>query len=195
MGRAIINPCLYTVLILLSAVPIDAQPEPDEATPDEATPAAPTFETSSTEAPTVLPTPPGTSVEIHDALVARRPGEPVAAAYVCCQGDGEFTVCRGQSGGNPLLWRCVDEHEKEHLAWFAEHLPDACMGQPRGSCRFDMTPRQFRELECDGYRAELRCLNRHRARVSGPEIGELLWRRYLLLREAQNRFGCDTTDW
>lgn len=186
MGRAIVNPCLFTILILLSAVSPDAPPESDEATP-----AAPTFEMT----PTAQPTPPGPSVEIHDVLVTRRPGEPAAAAYVCCQGDGELTVCRGQSGGNPLLWRCVDEHEKEHLAWFAEHLPDACAGQPRGSWRFEMTPQQFRELECAGYRVEFRCLSRHRGLATGPEIGELLWRQSLLLRQAKNRFGCDTTDW
>jgi len=146
--------------------------------------AAPGFET----AETALPPPSGVAVEIHDVPVARRAGEPAAAAYVCCNGDGGFTICRGQSGGNALLQRCVDEHERDHLAWFAEHLSEACAGQPRGSCRFAMTPHEFRELVCRGYRAEFRCLSRP-GPVTGSELGELLWRRYVLLQKAKSRFA------
>ena len=119
------------------------------------------------------------------------------AAYVCCDGEGGFTVCRGRDGGDRLLRGCIERHEEDHLAWFAEHLPDACVARPRGACRFEMTPHQFRDLECSGYSKEFRCLSESRALTNGGrrQLGGLMWRQRQLIREAESRFACTTGDW
>ena len=120
-----------------------------------------------------------------------------AAAYVCCDGDGGFTVCRGRAGGDRLLLGCIERHEEDHLAWFAEHLPDACVARPRGACRFEMTPHQFRDLECSGYSREFRCLSESRALTTGRRrrLADVLWRQRQLVSEAESRFACVTGDW
>ncbi len=113
-----------------------------------------------------------------------------AAAYVCCDGSGNFSVCSGRPEGHPILRACVEQHERDHLEWFATHLPDACQGKPRGACRFEMTPSQLGELECRGYLSEIRCLDRHRPLADGRLIGKMLGRQRQLIALAESRFGC-----
>ena len=124
-------------------------------------------------------------------------GKHDASAYVCCDGEGGFAVCRGRSSGSRLLLGCIDRHEQDHLNWFAEHHPGACLARPRGACRFELTPRQYRELECSGYRAEFRCLAESRAYTTGRRraIGDLLWRQRQLREDAERRFACSTDGW
>lgn len=119
-----------------------------------------------------------------------------AAAYVCCDGEGGFAVCRGRIGGNRLLSACIGRHEQDHLQWFAEYLPDACEARPRGACRFNMTEAQFRELECSGYLEELRCLTASRGLAAGRRDGvaRLVSRQRQLLAEAEDRFACRLTE-
>lgn len=119
-----------------------------------------------------------------------------SAAYVCCDGEGGFTVCRGRGGGDTLLNRCIDRHEEDHLAWFNEHLPQACAARPRGACRFEMSGEQLRELECSGYRTEVQCLTRSRGLAGGRRRGvaPLLARQRQLVAQAADRFACSIGD-
>ena len=115
-----------------------------------------------------------------------------AAAFVCCDGEGGFDVCRARAGNDRLVVGCIHRHEEDHLRWFAENLPRECEARPRGACRFTMTAAQFRELECSGYQEEFRCLTESRPRAFGRHggFGRLLARQRQLRLEAEARFAC-----
>lgn len=118
------------------------------------------------------------------------PSAASATAYVCCDGAGGFTVCAGRPGGARVLLEAVQAHELDHLSWFGEHAPSACDGKRAGSCQFQMTPSQRNDLECRGYRAEFRALNRALAGASPQEVGDILSRQRTLERDCRKSFGC-----
>ena len=114
-----------------------------------------------------------------------------AAAYVCCDGRGGFTVCMGRPGGSSTLQQAVVAHERDHLAWFEEHRPHACLARPAGSCRFQLTVAQHNDLECRGFRVEHEALTRALAGSPGHQVADILARQRQLARDAKWRFGCD----
>ena len=179
----------------LSAPGATAEPAAAEADV-EATHSAPTAASMGLEGS--MPDPsdlePGTSPRVGSGACR---AQHDAAAYVCCDGAGGFTVCRGPVGGHRVLLGCIDQHERDHLTWFAKHLPDACETRPRGACHFEMTLEDFRDLECSGYRTEYRCLTQSRGLANGRRrtVADLLWRQRQLRERAESRFACSTHDW
>lgn len=122
------------------------------------------------------------------------------AAHVCCKNQA-LTICWDQNVPNPILRACVEEHEQDHVDYITQHTPDQpnapcsfpspCAGKPDGTTGFPITGGSKSEMECAGYRAEYRCLQRHLR--GAPDPRPLMRRMNQLDGGAKKDFHCDIT--
>lgn len=127
-------------------------------------------------------------------------GLAASAAHVCCKKQ-TLTICWDQNVPNPILRACVEEHEQDHVDYVTQHTPDPpnapcqfpspCAGKPDGAKGFPITGGSKTEMECQGYRAEYRCLQRQLRGAPDPQL--LMRRMNQLAGGAKNAFHCDIT--
>ena len=127
------------------------------------------------------------------------PCQSNASACVCCKG-GNLDICWNQSNIGQPYRRCIEEHERDHIRFWKKWTCNACEGVPNeGIPQLHQVPQDFAEdfrktMECSGYRAEFKCLQRHRREATDKKY---LWKRmYQELADAAARsFGCNVQEW
>jgi RHS repeat-associated protein len=117
---------------------------------------------------------------------------PVAAAQVCCDGQGGFLMCSDVRYDEPLLNDCILVHEFDHMDFLQQFAPQACCGKERGETSI-VPPELQPALECRGWAKEYRCLRENRWQASNTAAVDS--RMMQLFTEASRRFDCGVYDW
>ena len=127
-------------------------------------------------------------------------GLAAAAASVCCDGNGGFTVCWSQSISNTVIANCIQEHEEDHINWLTQN-PGKCANQcvdangqpkPKGFKQWQMTEQDWHKMECRGYEAEIKCLTKNNFNTKTSLV---LQRINKLKNTGKNVHGCNTQGW
>jgi RHS repeat-associated protein len=107
---------------------------------------------------------------MFDDPFGRQSAPPNAEAWVCCDGQGGYTICSKHRNPplNPLLKKCIEQHEKSHISYlqgmdFNKYRDKGCPTQcdNKASGFFDLKFPNYDksyEFECLGYLVEITCL-------------------------------------
>jgi len=101
---------------------------------------------------------------------ARAPGPPPrpsnAVFYICCR-KGKLEICDVPENAptNIMIGNCETVHERQHVTDLTASGCNPCQGRPNGP--LGVSAEDKSRLECNGYCAELRCLEKT---IQLPEI-------------------------
>ena len=91
-------------------------------------------------------------------LAGQRGVGPDVVYYICCK-KGRLAVCEGPNQrGDQFARKCRQEHEQQHINDMKCNEDNYCKDKPDGPVR--VGPNEKARLECDGYRAQLKCLDK-----------------------------------
>jgi RHS repeat-associated protein len=91
---------------------------------------------------------------------------PNTVYYICCR-KGKIAICDvpENAPSNFMIGNCENVHEKQHVTDLTANGCNPCEGKRNGP--LGVPPQEKSRLECNGYCAELRCLEKT---IQLPEI-------------------------
>jgi RHS repeat-associated protein len=88
------------------------------------------------------------------------PPRPGWSGWLCCDANGDQQICIDPAITDPVMRRCIREHEEQHFGYIACDCGDP-PGPNMAPAPYTPGGPQGEGSECFGFRAELRCIEEH----------------------------------